>query len=101
MSRALRSRRSKRNTDRKAARPAPFDPAVFLETTAIGRVISTHSNKDVIFAQGDGAVADRVGNRFGAISGNFRVAGQAARSIGWSMSLVAKVCQPSTLRMLI
>jgi hypothetical protein len=46
-----------------------------------------------------GAVADRVGNRCGAISGNFRVAGQAARSIGWSMSLVAKVCQPSTLRM--
>jgi hypothetical protein len=29
-----------------------------------------------------GAVADRVGNRCGAISGNFRVAGQAARSIG-------------------
>ncbi len=55
MPRALRSRRSKRNTDRKTARPAPFDPAVFLETTAIGRVISTHSNKDVIFAQGDDA----------------------------------------------
>jgi hypothetical protein len=33
MSRALRSRRSKRNTDRKTARPALFDPAVFLETT--------------------------------------------------------------------
>src|SRR6185369_16374719 len=55
MSRALRSKRSKRNTDRKTARPALFDPAVFLETTAIGRVISTHSNKDVIFAQGDDA----------------------------------------------
>jgi hypothetical protein len=33
MSCALRSRRSKRNTDRKTARPALFDPAVFLETT--------------------------------------------------------------------
>src|SRR5207237_286941 len=26
---------------------------------------------------------------------------QAARSIGWSMGFVARVCQPSTLRMLI
>jgi CRP/FNR family transcriptional regulator, cyclic AMP receptor protein len=55
MSRALGSRRSRRNTDRKTARPALFDPAVFLETTANGRVISTHSKKDVIFAQGDDA----------------------------------------------
>lgn len=55
MSHALRSRRSKRSTDRKAARPALFNPAVFLETTANGRVISTHSKKDVIFAQGDDA----------------------------------------------
>jgi CRP/FNR family transcriptional regulator, cyclic AMP receptor protein len=55
MSRALRSRRSRRNADRKTARPALFDPAVFLETTANGRVISTHSKKDVIFAQGDEA----------------------------------------------
>ena len=55
MSRALRSSRSKRSTNRKTARPALFDPAVFLETTAIGRIMSTHSNKDVIFAQGDDA----------------------------------------------
>jgi CRP/FNR family transcriptional regulator, cyclic AMP receptor protein len=55
MSRALKSRRSKKNTDRKAASPALFDPAVFLETVANGRVISTHSKKDVIFAQGDDA----------------------------------------------
>ena len=55
MSRALRSSRSKRNRDRKTARPALFDPAVFLETTANGRVMSTHSKKDVIFAQGDDA----------------------------------------------
>jgi len=55
MSHGLRSRRPKRNTDRKAARPALFDPAVFLETTANGRLISTHSKKDVIFAQGDDA----------------------------------------------
>ena len=34
---------------------ALFDPAVFLETTANGRVISTHSKKEVIFAQGDDA----------------------------------------------
>src|SRR6266576_2341622 len=55
MSLALRSRRSKRRTNRKTARPALFDPAVFLETTANGRVMSTHSKKDVIFAQGDEA----------------------------------------------
>jgi CRP/FNR family transcriptional regulator, cyclic AMP receptor protein len=55
MSRALRAPRSKRNTDHKTARPALFDPAAFLETTANGRVISTHSKKDLIFAQGDDA----------------------------------------------
>ena len=55
MSHAPRSRPAKRGTNRKAARKVLFDPAVFLETTAIGRVISTHSNKDVIFAQGDDA----------------------------------------------
>jgi CRP/FNR family transcriptional regulator, cyclic AMP receptor protein len=55
MSHAPRSRPAKRGTNRKAARKVRFDPAVFLETTAIGRVISTHSNKDVIFAQGDDA----------------------------------------------
>jgi CRP-like cAMP-binding protein len=55
MSLAPRSRPAKRGTNRKAARKVLFDPAVFLETTAIGRIISTHSNKDVIFAQGDDA----------------------------------------------
>jgi CRP/FNR family cyclic AMP-dependent transcriptional regulator len=35
-----------------------FDPAVFLETAAQGRVISTHPRKHIIFAQGD--VADAV-----------------------------------------
>src|ERR1043165_5807577 len=55
MSRALRSRRSKRNRDREKASPPLFDPAAFLETTANVRVISTHSKKDLIFAQGDDA----------------------------------------------
>jgi CRP/FNR family transcriptional regulator, cyclic AMP receptor protein len=32
-----------------------FDPAVFLETAAKGRIISTHQNKEIIFAQGDAA----------------------------------------------
>jgi CRP/FNR family transcriptional regulator, cyclic AMP receptor protein len=32
---------------------ARFDPAVFLETSAKGRVISTHRKKQIIFAQGD------------------------------------------------
>jgi len=55
MSHAPKSRPTKRGTNRKAARKARFDPAEFLETTANGRAISTHSKKDVIFAQGDDA----------------------------------------------
>ena len=34
-----------------------FDPAVFLETVAQGRTISTHRKKQTIFAQGDAADA--------------------------------------------
>jgi CRP/FNR family transcriptional regulator, cyclic AMP receptor protein len=34
-----------------------FDPAVFLETAAKGRIISTHRKNKVIFAQGDDADA--------------------------------------------
>jgi CRP/FNR family transcriptional regulator, cyclic AMP receptor protein len=34
---------------------AKFDPAVFLETVAKGRVISAHPKKQVLFAQGDAA----------------------------------------------
>ena len=34
-----------------------FDPALFLETAAKGRVISTHPRKHIIFAQGDAADA--------------------------------------------
>jgi len=34
-----------------------FDPAVFLETAAKGRVISTHPKKQIIFSQGDAADA--------------------------------------------
>src|SRR5580704_12560095 len=34
---------------------ARFDPAVFLETAAKGRVVATHQTKQIIFAQGDAA----------------------------------------------
>jgi CRP/FNR family cyclic AMP-dependent transcriptional regulator len=34
---------------------APFDPFVFLETAAKGRVIATHQKKQIIFSQGDAA----------------------------------------------
>jgi CRP/FNR family transcriptional regulator, cyclic AMP receptor protein len=57
MSDAPKSRPAKRRTNRKAASEAMFDPAVFLETTAKDRVISTHSKKEVIFAQGEDADA--------------------------------------------
>jgi CRP/FNR family transcriptional regulator, cyclic AMP receptor protein len=34
---------------------AKFDPAVFLETVAKGRIIATHPKKEIIFSQGDTA----------------------------------------------
>jgi CRP/FNR family transcriptional regulator, cyclic AMP receptor protein len=49
------SKSVKRGNGRKPAAGASFDPATFLETNASGRVISTHSKKDVIFSQGDDA----------------------------------------------
>jgi CRP/FNR family cyclic AMP-dependent transcriptional regulator len=49
------SKSVKRRNGRKPAAGAPFDPATFLETNASGRVIATHSKKDVIFSQGDDA----------------------------------------------
>lgn len=49
---------SKRSTLKKKRGTRRFDPAVFLETAAKGRSISTHRKKQVIFAQGD--IADAV-----------------------------------------
>jgi CRP/FNR family cyclic AMP-dependent transcriptional regulator len=57
MAHAPRSSPAKRGTNRKAAGEALFNPAVFLETTAQGRVIATHSKKEVIFAQSEDADA--------------------------------------------
>jgi CRP/FNR family transcriptional regulator, cyclic AMP receptor protein len=58
MSRAPRSRPIKPSPSRKVvAGEVPFDPAVFLATAALGRNISEHAKKDVIFAQGDDADA--------------------------------------------
>ena len=54
---APRSRPIKGSSARKPAGARPFDPAVFLATAAIGRDISKHSKKDIIFAQGDDADA--------------------------------------------
>jgi len=41
--------------DERSKSRARFDPAVFLETSAKGRVICTHRKKQIIFAQGDAA----------------------------------------------
>ena len=57
MSRAPRSRPIKGSTHRKTAGAPLFDPGVFLATAAVGRDISKHSKKEVIFAQGDDADA--------------------------------------------
>jgi CRP/FNR family transcriptional regulator, cyclic AMP receptor protein len=57
MSHAPRSRPAKRSTNRKAASEALFNPAAYLATVAPGRQLHTHSNKEVIFAQGDDADA--------------------------------------------
>jgi CRP/FNR family cyclic AMP-dependent transcriptional regulator len=43
-------------TPSKRAAP-PFSPAAFLETVSVGRVISTHPKKHIVFAQGDSADA--------------------------------------------
>jgi len=50
---------------------------------------------------GPGAVAMCVGIGVGAISGWMRILDQAARSIDSSASFWVRVCQPSTLRMVI
>jgi CRP/FNR family transcriptional regulator, cyclic AMP receptor protein len=57
MSRAPRSGSTKQRTNRKTTGVPLFDPGVFLSTAAVGRDISKHSKKDVIFAQGDDADA--------------------------------------------
>ena len=54
---APRPKPIKGSSGRKPARPPKFDPAVFLATAAVGREISKHSKKEVIFAQGDDADA--------------------------------------------
>jgi CRP/FNR family transcriptional regulator, cyclic AMP receptor protein len=50
---------SKSSKRRENTRVSPgdgrFDPGVFLETTALGRFVSTHSKRQVIFTQGDAA----------------------------------------------
>ena len=57
MSRAPRSKSIKVSTHPKTAGAPLFDPGVFLSTAAVGRDISKHSKKEVIFAQGDDADA--------------------------------------------
>ena len=57
MSQVPRPRPIKGSSDRKPAGAQLFDPAVFLATAAVGRNISKHSKKEVIFAQGDDADA--------------------------------------------
>ena len=58
MSRApTKSTSTKQDTNRKTAGAPLFDPGVFLSTAAVGRDISKHSKKEVIFAQGDDADA--------------------------------------------
>ena len=57
MSQAFRSKPMMGSTDLKTAGIPLFDPAAFLATAAVGREISKHSKKEVIFAQGDDADA--------------------------------------------
>jgi CRP/FNR family cyclic AMP-dependent transcriptional regulator len=54
---ASRPKPTKENSDRKPAGIPLFDPEIFLATAAVGRDISKHSKKEVIFAQGDDADA--------------------------------------------
>jgi CRP/FNR family transcriptional regulator, cyclic AMP receptor protein len=52
-----RNGNSKRNGKSKTPPAARFDPAVFLETAAQGRSLSTHRKNQIIFSQGDAADA--------------------------------------------
>ncbi len=56
-SRSPNTKPIKPSTTAKLASDVPFDPAVFLATAALGRDISNHSKKEVIFAQGEDADA--------------------------------------------
>src|SRR4029079_9237794 len=53
----LPNTKSNKPSPPKPASDVPFDPAVFLATAALGRDISKHSKKEVIFAQGADADA--------------------------------------------
>ena len=57
MSHAPKSRPIKGSINRKTTGAPLFDPGVFLSTAAVGRDISKHSKREVIFAQGDDADA--------------------------------------------
>jgi CRP/FNR family transcriptional regulator, cyclic AMP receptor protein len=57
MSHSPKTKPIKPSTTPKPASAAPFDPVVFLTTAALGRDISKHSKKKVIFAQGEDADA--------------------------------------------
>jgi CRP-like cAMP-binding protein len=57
MSRSPKTKPIKPSTPPKPAIDVAFDPAVFLATAALGRDISKHSKKEVIFAQGEDADA--------------------------------------------
>lgn len=58
MPQSIRPGSVKRHSTRNIARGSRrFDPAVFLETAAKGRVMAAYLNKQIIFAQGDAADA--------------------------------------------
>ena len=48
---------SKRRKSAAVTSSARFDPAVFLETAAKGRLVSSHAKRQIIFSQGDAADA--------------------------------------------
>ena len=54
---AFKPRPIKRGSNAKPLGAPKFDPATFLATAAVGRDISKHSKKAIIFAQGDDADA--------------------------------------------
>ena len=55
MSKTSKSRTSGKRSANGDSGHAPFDPAVFLATGALGRELSIYSKKDLIFTQGDEA----------------------------------------------
>jgi hypothetical protein len=69
--------------------------------TRVAIVLVPDRERGAVCGDAGGTVWNVVGNAVMGVSGGLRLTAQAARSMTPSVGLVASVCQPSTLRMVI